>query len=758
MAHFKPIIFFITLSLVFTLLTGCGGGGGGTNIVPETETVASPVFNILPFIPTPPYQSHQLAVNAPTAWEQGFSGQNTIIAAIDSGINLNHTDFTDRSGTRLVDDINATGFKFSALDNTVYQVNDYNDTEGHGTYVSSIASGQEYGIAPSSAILPIKVFFDQLSIDSRVINTALPYAATRADVINTSISGMINPINIGTTNSYDIYRSALSTNNVVLVTAAGNDAQPIGVQHFDLNSINRNLSIDPELINKVLNVISVDANGVRSTFSNTPGSCADVSPTADIPCNETVMTQIQNNFISAPGERIIAATEVSSTSTALVSGTSMATPIVSGSVSLLLSAWDQLTPMDAVGILKTSANRSFVNYTPAEYGVGLLDIAAALEPIGTLKAATTGSAAQLTINHSTATISASLASIKTSSLLQRAAYFDDYNRDFSVNTTANIRIQKNSIDWSTHWHNASFNSRYTQTLPLGEHQLSITHDPSSQRLFKSLSLTGEQYALRYLSGGTSNALPQQIPFSLEQLTLDSNAFIGKTSLSNVSDILTLQYQLSPSMTLSSNAKWEKSYALNTRSNTIDTATQLGLTYQATPNLYLGLGIELYQEHNALFGLQGEGTLSFGKQNQTQLSVLSANYRHGNSQFYGLIKTGKLIQTQATNASYITLQNATIGQSLLGVRHQLDTQTHIGIQAYRTLGITSANMTLTVPVGMDSNGTVQTLSETLQYQESLLPNTLELYYRSQPIKNLNYTLNAITGEHDSGLGITLNRRF
>jgi hypothetical protein len=414
--------------------------------------------------------------------------------------------------------------------------------------------------------------------------------------------------------------------------------------------------------------------------------------------------------------------------------------------------------MDAVGILKTSANRSFVNYTPAEYGVGLLDIAAALEPIGTLKAATTGSAAQLTINHSTATISASLASIKTSSLLQRAAYFDDYNRDFSVNTTANIRIQKNSIDWSTHWHNASFNSRYTQTLPLGEHQLSITHDPSSQRLFKSLSLTGEQYALRYLSSGISNALPQQIPFSLEQLTLDSNAFIGKTSLSNVSDILTLQYQLSPSMTLSSNAKWKKSYALNTRSNTMDTITQLGLTYQATPNLYLGLGMELYQEHNALFGLQGEGTLSFGKQNQTQLSVLSANYRHGNSQFYSLIKTGKLIQTQATNASYITLQNATIGQSLLGVRHQLDTHTHIGIQAYRALGITSANMTLTVPVGMDSNGTVQTLSETLQYQESLLPNTLELYYRSQPIKNLNYTLNAITGEHDSGLGITLNRRF
>ncbi|MCF6253279.1 MAG: S8 family serine peptidase, partial [Thiomicrorhabdus sp.] len=271
MAHIKSTVFLIALPLISTLFTGCGGGGGGTNIVPETETIVSPVFDTAPFIPTPPYEPHQLAVNAPTAWEQGFSGQGTVIAVIDSGINLNHTDFIDRSGTRLIDDINATGFQFNTVDNTVYQVDDYSDTEGHGTYVSSIASGQEYGIAPSSAILPIKVFFDANPIDSRVIDAALPYAAQRSDVINTSISGMINPISIGINNSYDIYRSALSTNNVVLVTAAGNDAQPIGVQHFDLNAINRNLSIDPSLTNKVLNVISVDANGVRSTFSNTPG-------------------------------------------------------------------------------------------------------------------------------------------------------------------------------------------------------------------------------------------------------------------------------------------------------------------------------------------------------------------------------------------------------------------------------------------------------------------------------------------------------
>jgi len=762
MAHVKPLILLISLPLISTLLTGCGGGGGGTNIVPETETIVSPVFDTLPFIPTPPYEPHQLAVNAPTAWEQGFSGQGTVIATIDSGINLEHTEFIDRSGIRLIEEINATGFKFNEQDSTVYQVDDYSDTEGHGTYVSSIASGQAYGIAPSSAILPIKVFFDASPVDSRVIDTALPYAATRSDIINTSISGMINPISIGTLNSYDIYRSALSANDVVLITAAGNDAQPIGVQHFDLNTINRNLSIDPALTHKVLNVISVDANGIRSSFSNTPGSCADVSPIADIPCDETVMSQIQNNFISAPGERITAATEASATSTALVSGTSMATPIVSGSVSLLLSAWDQLAPSDAVDILKTTADRSFAWYTPAEYGVGMVDIAAALQPIGLLSAATTGEAALLSINDSNATLPASLGFIKDLAVLQQTAYFDDYNRDFLVNTTANIQVQQSGIDWNAHWRNHTFNqnlnARYTQTVPLGRHQLSITHDPSSQRLFKSLSLTGEQYALRYQNSNSSDYANHNALSSLDQLAFDSNVFLGNTAPSSASDALSMQYQISPALTLSSDVTWRKSYALTARTNQLDSTTQLGLTYRMTPHLHIGLGLERYQEHNALFGLQGEGTLSFGKQNQTQLSVLSAHYRHGRNQFYTLIKAGQLAQTQVANASYITLQNATIGQSLLGVRHQLDTQTHIGIQAYRALGITSANITLTVPVGMDSNGTVQTVTETIQHQESLLPNTLEVYYRVNPLKHLNYSLNAITGEHDSGVGITLTQRF
>lgn len=741
------------LMLISVLLMGCGGGGGGgSNIVPETVT--TPSFTIPPFIPSEPYETHQLAVNAPTAWEQGFAGQGTIISVIDSGINISHTDFTERSGVTLIDTVNATGFQFNPDNQTVYQVNDYNDNDGHGTYVSSIASGQQYGIAPSSSILPIKVFFDQPSIDSRVIDSALPYAAKRSDVINASMSGLINPISIGTTNSYDIYRSALQTNNTVLITAAGNDNQTIGADHFENNSTSQNLSIDPQLNNKVLNVISVDENGLRSSFSNTPGSCADVSSQADIPCDEAVMTQIQNNFISAPGEKITAASYLSTTGTVLATGTSMAAPIVSGSISLLLSAWDQLTPMDAVSILKTTANRSFAEYSLAEYGVGLLDIAAALEPIGTLSAATTGQAALLSINDSTATLPVSLAAIKNITALQQTAYFDDYNRDFSINTTANIYIRKNSIDWNTHWRDASFNARYTQTLPLGEHQLSITHDPSAQQVFQALSLSGDLYALHY----TSHQAFQKPATSLEKMAFDSAYFIGGSPLYKANNTINLNYQLSPSLSLSSDFQWAKSYARNTRTSQIDSATQFSLIYQASPNFQFGFGVEHHQENNALFDLQGEGTLSFGEQNQTQLNVLSANYRYKNNQFYGLLKIGQLASTQKASASYIHLQSATIGQSLLGVRHQLDTHSHLGLQAYRTLGITSANMTLTIPVGMDSNGTVQTVTETLQYQESLLPNTLELYYRSQPIKNLNYTLNLLAGSQDIGLGLTLNRPF
>ena len=743
----------ITLSLFTALLTGCGGGGGGTTVVGSNaeEVIITPSVNIPPFIPTPPYETHQLAVNAPTAWEQGFSGQGTIIAAIDSGINLSHTDFTERSGVRLIDEINATGFKFNAIDSTVYQVDDYSDTEGHGTYVSSIASGQEYGIAPSSIILPIKVFFDANPIDSRVVNTALPYAAARSDIINTSISGMINPISIGTNNSYSIYRSALASNNVMLTTAAGNDGQPIGVQHFELNSINKNLSIDPTLTNKVLNVISVDNNGVRSTFSNYPGSCADVSPTADIPCDEAVMTQIQNNFISAPGERITAASQLTSTSTALVSGTSMATPVVSGSISLLLSAWDQLTPMDAVSILKTTADRSFTLYTPEEYGVGMVDVAAALQPIGLLTASTTGAGATITLSQSTASLPASFALIKQLSTLQQAAYFDDYRRDFSVDLTANIRTETPPINWASHWRNSNLNTRYTQALPIGKHQLSITYDPTERRLFKQLSLSNNQYTLSYGAQNTTAS-------SLNHLALQALPFISNTLNTKQGDIIAMQFKLTPTWSLLSDIKWSDSYAPNTSSNQMDRSSQLGVSYQVSQPFRIGFGVELLQEHNALADLKGEGTLSFGQENQTQLSVLSANYQLNNTQLYGILKSGQLTRTKNAAASYIALQNATLGQSILGVRHQLSPDKNIGIQAYRNLGITSADMVLTVPVGMDSNGTIQTNTETFQYRSDLLPNTLEMYYHVTPKTGLNYTLNMISGAYDSGIGIHLTQRF
>jgi len=517
-----------------------------------------------------------------------------------------------------------------------------------------------------------------------------------------------------------------------------------------LNSINKNLSIDPALTNKVLNVISVDNNGVRSGFSNYPGSCAEVSLTADIPCDEAVMTQIQLNFISAPGENITTATDLSDTSTARVNGTSMATPIVSGSISLLLSAWDQLSPMDAASILKETADDTFAWYSPEEYGVGMVDIAAALQPIGALRAATAGVGATITLSQSTATLPASFSSIKTLTILQQAAYFDDYRRDFSVDLTANIRTETPPINWASHWRNSNLNTRYTQSLPIGNHQLSLTYDPSAQRLFKKLSLSNEQYTLNY---GAQNTVASLNSIALNTLPLISNTLNRKQG-----DMLSMSFKLSPSWELLSDLKWADSYAENTSSTQMDRSSQLGLSYQVSQPFRIGFGVELLQEHNALADFKGEGTLSFGQENQTQLSVLSANYQLNNTQLYGLLKSGQLTRSQTAAASYITLQNATLGQSVLGVRHQLNAYQNIGIQAYRNLAITSANMVLTVPVGINRDGTLQTKTENVKYRDDLLPNTLEMYYHVAPKKGLNYTLNFITGAYDSGVGIHLSQRF
>jgi hypothetical protein len=151
-------------------------------------------------------------VQAPLAWEITQGATTTVVAVIDSGIDLTHPEFTGRV---------QTGFDYVEWDTTPQ------DQYGHGTHVAGViaaAGNNGLGVAGSAwyaQIVPLRVL-DRVGVGT-ASNIALAIQAAanrRVAVINLSLA-LTGP-SITVQNAI----IAASSNDIVLVAAAGNDSLP----------------------------------------------------------------------------------------------------------------------------------------------------------------------------------------------------------------------------------------------------------------------------------------------------------------------------------------------------------------------------------------------------------------------------------------------------------------------------------------------------------------------------------------------------
>ena len=273
------------------------------------------------------------AVNSPEVWAQGFTGEGVIVAVLDTGVDYTHPDLDDNifvnsgeiagdgidnDGNGYVDDVH--GFDFAYFDA------DPSDVDGHGTHVAgSIAAERNgfgtTGVAYDATILPVKVLRDNGAGSSNATAAGIRYAVdVGADVINLSLGG-------GVTRSVVNALRYAWANDVLVVAASGNDAA--------------SRPGAPAIYSSVLsNTISVGAytsGGNRSSFSNRVGTTSAVQ-------------------IDAPGSRIASTTPGGGYR--FLSGTSMATPHVSGVAALAYSANPDLRASDVRSFLVDGANRT----------------------------------------------------------------------------------------------------------------------------------------------------------------------------------------------------------------------------------------------------------------------------------------------------------------------------------------------------------------------------------------------------------------
>jgi subtilisin family serine protease len=303
---------------------------------------------------------HPTMVGAPALWEDGFWGQDVVVAVLDTGVNYDHTDL--QGNLWIADGYPNYGWNFTS-DN-----NDPKDRHGHGSHCAGIvagngASGVQSGIAPKAKIMCLKVIGDNSTQQSKVWESIEFAVEKGAHVLSMSF---------GWTKSNDPDRpswrrtmeNTLSA-GVVASVGAGNEGAFLGDY-----PIPRNLRtpgdcpppwINPEMPQKggltaVITSGASDSADALAEFSSRGPSVWDFGDSYnDYPYNPE--PGLVKPDITSPGVEVLSLVYDSNTGYKYDSGTSMATPATAGSIALMLSKDPELTPEEICRLLETTANK-----------------------------------------------------------------------------------------------------------------------------------------------------------------------------------------------------------------------------------------------------------------------------------------------------------------------------------------------------------------------------------------------------------------
>ncbi|MBV6522586.1 MAG: Aqualysin-1 [Gemmatimonadaceae bacterium] len=220
------------------------------------------------------------------------SGTGVRIYIIDTGMRISHQQFRNLAGA------SRAAYSWDFVDNDPVA----QDCNGHGTHVAGTAAGRTYGVAKNAYLRAVRVLncagsgtFSQVIAGVNWVTAN----AIKPAVANMSLGGgLYAPLNLAVMNSI--------ASGVTYAVAAG-------------NSSGNACSYSPSSVGTALSVMASASNDTRAGFSNF-GACAD---------------------LYAPGVSIVSAWWTSDVATAVLNGTSMASPHVAGVAAQYL----QTTPL-----------------------------------------------------------------------------------------------------------------------------------------------------------------------------------------------------------------------------------------------------------------------------------------------------------------------------------------------------------------------------------------------------------------------------
>lgn len=298
-------------------------------------------------------------IKADKAWEKLNSSPDIVIAVIDSGVDIYHSDLDgniwenkkeipdndlDDDNNGFIDDYNGWDFSSNVPNPSPKFIEGWTESGvSHGTIVAGIIAAEGNnnrgiaGVSWKAQIMPLKALNDKGEGKIGDVIRAIDYAANNgADIINLSF------MNFTYSESLQAAIRRAHQSGVMIVAAAGNEQN--GAGHDTKNVPIYPACYDGTLIgeNMVIGVAATDALDQKAKFSSYGENCVD---------------------ISAPGISFFSTISAggSKESPNLLydgywSGTSMAAPLVSATLALIAQANPELSRQEVVSILFASSD------------------------------------------------------------------------------------------------------------------------------------------------------------------------------------------------------------------------------------------------------------------------------------------------------------------------------------------------------------------------------------------------------------------
>ena len=235
------------------------------------------------------------------------TGSGVTAYVIDTGIRTSHRQFAGRA---------RSGYDFVGDDTQA------NDCNGHGTHVGGTIGASTYGVAKRVRLVAVRVLDCEGAGWASDIIHGLDWVVTHRPagpaVVNMSIGGAAYPL-------IDQAVERTVAAGITVVVAAGNSGEDACRQ-------------SPSRAPHAITVAATDRRDSRPSWSNY-GRCVD---------------------LFAPGLQVRSTAKASDTATAVMSGTSMAAPHVTGAVARYLQTHRHATPAQVTSALVSTATRGVV--------------------------------------------------------------------------------------------------------------------------------------------------------------------------------------------------------------------------------------------------------------------------------------------------------------------------------------------------------------------------------------------------------------